>query len=110
MLRAMINAAKADGQIDQDEVQRIIGRLDEAGADKTARDFVLAAMTKPMETEAIVAAAKGNPQLAAELYGASLLAITVDSPAEQEYLRNLTDSLGLAPQAANNLEKSMGLV
>jgi len=110
MLRAMINAAKADGQIDQDEVQRIIGRLDEAGADKTARDFIMSAMTKPMETEAIVAEAKGNPQLAAELYGASLLAITVDSPAEQEYLKNLTVSLGLAPQAANNLEKSMGLV
>ena len=110
MLRAMINAAKADGQIDQDEVQRVIGRLDEAGADKSARDFVMAAMTKPMETEAIVAAAKGNPQLAAELYGASLLAIKVDSPAEEEYLKNFSASLGLAPQAVNNLEKSMGLV
>jgi uncharacterized membrane protein YebE (DUF533 family) len=110
MLRAMINAAKADGQIDQDEVQRIIGRLDEAGADKTAREFVMSAMSKPMETEAIVAEAKGNPQLAAELYGASLLAIKVDSPAEEEDLRNLTASLGLPPQAASNLEKSMGLV
>jgi uncharacterized membrane protein YebE (DUF533 family) len=110
ILRAMINAAKADGQIDQDEVQRIIGRLDEGGADKSARDFIMAAMTKPMETEAIVAAAKGNPQLAAELYGASLLAIKVDSPAEQQYLQNLSSSLGLAPQAVNNLEKSMGLV
>ena len=29
MLRAMINAAKADGQIDQGEVQRIIGKLEE---------------------------------------------------------------------------------
>ncbi len=110
MLRAMINAAKADGQIDQDEVQRIVGRLDEAGADKTARDFVMSAMTKPMETEAIVAEAKGNPQLAAELYGASLLAIKVDSPAEEEYMRNLAGSLGLAPQAASNMEKSMGLI
>jgi uncharacterized membrane protein YebE (DUF533 family) len=110
ILRAMINAAKADGQIDQDEVQRVIGRLDEGGADKSARDFIMAAMTKPMETEAIVAAAKGNPQLAAELYGASLLAIKVDSPAEQQYLQNLSSSLGLAPQAVNNLEKSMGLV
>ena len=110
MLRAMINAAKADGHIDQVEVQRIIGRLEEAGADKSARDFVIAELTKPMETEAIAAAAKGNPQLAAELYGASLLAIKVDSPVEEEYLKNLSASLGLAPQAVNNLEKSMGLV
>jgi uncharacterized membrane protein YebE (DUF533 family) len=110
MLRAMINAAKADGQIDQGEVQRIIGKLEEAGADKSARDFVMAEITKPMETEAITALAKGNPQLGAELYAASLLAIKVDTPAEQSYMQNLSTVLGLAPQAVTNLEKTMGLV
>jgi uncharacterized membrane protein YebE (DUF533 family) len=67
-------------------------------------------MTKPMETEAIVALAKGNPQLAAELYAASLLAIKVDTPAEQEYMKTLGNSLGLAPQAVTNLENTMGLL
>ncbi len=110
MLRAMINAAKADGQIDQGEVQRIIGKLEEAGADKSARDFVMSEMAKPMETEAIVAAAKGNPQLGAELYAASLLAIKVDTPAEQSYMQNLSTGLGLPSQAVTNLEKTMGLV
>jgi uncharacterized membrane protein YebE (DUF533 family) len=110
LLRGMINAAKADGQIDQGEVQRIVGKLAEAGADASARDFVLAEMTKPMETEAIVVAAQGNPQLAAELYAASLLAITVDTPAEQAYMQNLSAALGLPTQAVTNLEKSMGLV
>ncbi len=110
MLKAMINAAKADGQIDQGEVQRIIGRLEEAGADTSARDFVMSEMTKPMETEAIVAAAKGNPQLGAELYAASLLAIKVDTPAEQTYMQNLSAGLGLPTQAVSNLEKTMGLI
>jgi uncharacterized membrane protein YebE (DUF533 family) len=110
MLRGMINAAKADGQIDQGEVQRILGKLQESGADKAALDFVMAEMTKPMETEAIVAAAQGNPQLAAELYAASLLAIKVDTPAEQAYMQNLSAGFGLPPQAVTNLEKSMGLV
>jgi uncharacterized membrane protein YebE (DUF533 family) len=110
MLRAMINAAKADGQIDQGEVQRIMGKLQESGAAKPALDFVKTEMTKPMETEVIVAAAKGNPQLGAELYGASLLAIKVDTPAEQTYMQNLSAGLGLPPQAVTNLEKSMGLV
>jgi uncharacterized membrane protein YebE (DUF533 family) len=110
MLRAMINAAKADGQIDQGEVQRIMGKLQESGADKPALDFVMTEMTKPMETEVIVAAAKGKPQLGAELYGASLLAIKVDTPAEQTYMQNLSAGLGLPPQAVTNLEKSMGLV
>ena len=33
VLKAMINAAKADGQIDQKEIQCIAGKLQEAGAD-----------------------------------------------------------------------------
>jgi uncharacterized membrane protein YebE (DUF533 family) len=110
VLKAMINAAKADGQIDQGEVQRILSKLDAAGADAAARDFILTEMTKPMETEAIVAAATGNPQLAAELYAASLLAIKVDTPAEQEYMNALAGSLGLAPQAVANLQNTMGLL
>jgi uncharacterized membrane protein YebE (DUF533 family) len=33
VLKGMINAAKADGQIDQKEIQPIVGKLQEAGAD-----------------------------------------------------------------------------
>ena len=42
VIKAMVNAAKADGQIDQDEIQRIIGRLGDAGLDEKNREFVLA--------------------------------------------------------------------
>ncbi len=109
VLKAMINAAKADGQIDQAEVQRIIGRLETAGLDRQAREFVLSEMNKPMETEAMVAAARGNPQVAAELYAASLLAIEVDTPAEPTYLQNLARGLALEPQAVAKLENVMGI-
>jgi len=109
ILKAMINAAKADGRIDQNEIQRIIGRLGEAGIDQKTQDFVISEMNKPMDTEGLVAAAKGNPQLAAQLYAASLLAIEVDTQGERSYLDNLARSLGLAPQAVANLENTMGL-
>ena len=109
ILKAMINAAKADGQIDQDEIKRIIGRLGDAGIDQKTRDMVISEMNKPMDTEGLVAAARGNPQLAAQLYAASLLAIEVDTPGERAYLENLARSLGLAPQAVVNLENTMGL-
>jgi len=36
VLKAMINAAKADGQIDQGEMQRIVGKLQESGMGKEA--------------------------------------------------------------------------
>ena len=109
ILKAMINAAKADGQIDQNEIQRIIGRLGDAGIDRKTQDLVISEMNQPMDTEALVAAARGNPQLGAQLYAASLLAIEVDTPGERAYLENLAGSLGLAPQAVANLENTMGL-
>jgi uncharacterized membrane protein YebE (DUF533 family) len=109
LLKAMINAAKADGVIDQTEIQRIVGRLGDAGINQKTRDFVISEMNKPMDTEELVAAAKGNPQLGAQLYAASLLSIEVDTPGERAYLENLAGSLGLAPQAVANLENTMGL-
>lgn len=110
VIKAMVNAAKADGQIDQGEVQRIIGKLGDAGLDQKTRDFVLSEMNKPMDTEELVAAAKGNPQLAAQLYAASLLAIEVDSPGERAYLENFAKSIGLVPQAVTNLENTLGVI
>ena len=56
VLRAMINAAKADGQIDGGEMQQIVGKLEEGGADAEARAFVLDEMRKPLRLEALVAA------------------------------------------------------
>jgi uncharacterized membrane protein YebE (DUF533 family) len=109
VLKAMINAAKADGQIDSSEVQRILGKLEEAGADQRVRDYVLAEVKRPMDLERIVAAAKGRPQLAAQLYAASLLAIEVDTVAEREYMKRLASSLQLAPETVANLEQSVGL-
>jgi uncharacterized membrane protein YebE (DUF533 family) len=109
IIKAMINAAKADGQIGQDEVQRLLGKLGEAGLDQKTRDFVQAEMNKPMDTDELVAAGKGNPQLAAQLYAASLLGIEVDTPGERAYLEDLANKLGLVPQAVANLETTMGL-
>src|SRR5262245_60330710 len=42
ILQAMINAAKADGQIDADEQQHILGKLEEVGADTAVQEFVRA--------------------------------------------------------------------
>lgn len=109
VLKAMINAAKADGQIDQSEIQRILGKLEAAGADSDARDFVIGEMNKPMDLDVIVAASRNSPQLAAQVYAASLLAIEVDTPAERQYLQQLAEGLGLSPEVTSQLEKTVGL-
>ena len=55
LLRAMINAAKADGQIDGTEMNNILSKLDEAGAGQEAKDFVLAEMRRPLDLDSLVA-------------------------------------------------------
>jgi uncharacterized membrane protein YebE (DUF533 family) len=109
VLKAMINAAKADGMIGESEIGRIVGKVQESGADNDSQAFLKAEMQKPMDTAGLVAAAKGKPELAAQLYAASLLAIEVDTPAEKEYLAQLADSLGLGSEVAQNLHQAVGL-
>ena len=51
----MINAAKADGQIDGTEMNNILSKLDEAGAGQETKDFVLAEMRRPLDLDWLVA-------------------------------------------------------
>lgn len=109
VLKAMINAAKADGQIDQGEIQRIVGKLQESGMGKEAQQYVLTEMTKPLEIQALIGAAKGHPTLATQIYAASLLAIEVDTPAEKNYLDQLATGLGLNPEVTQRIKEMVGL-
>jgi len=109
VLKAMINAAKADGQIDAGEMKRIVGKLQETGMGQEAQKYVLTEMKKPLDTQPLMAAAKGRPTLAAQIYAASLLAIEVDTPAEKKYLDQLAAGLGLKPEVTQRIRDMVGL-
>jgi uncharacterized membrane protein YebE (DUF533 family) len=104
----MISAAKADGQIDQGELDRILSKLSEVGSEPEARDFVLSEMRGPLDIDRLVADVKTSQQ-AAQVYGASLLAIDVDTPAEKAYLGRLAQALGLPPQVTEHIHASLGV-
>jgi uncharacterized membrane protein YebE (DUF533 family) len=106
ILRAMIAAAKADGQIDGGEMQRITGRLEQAGADQEARDFVMAELQKPLDLEGLTREIH-SPEVGAEVYAASLLAIEVDTPAERDHLRRLANRLGLDNATVQRIHQMM---
>lgn len=108
ILEAMINAAKADGAIDQGEISRITGRLESEGAAPEAREFIGQEMLKPMDMDALIRRAR-TPQAAVEVYAASLLAIEVDTPAERDYLRRLAGGLGLAPSIVQRVHDALGV-
>ena len=108
LLRAMINAAKADGQIDGTEMNNILTKLDEAGASQETKDFVLAEMRRPLDLDSLVADVT-SPGLAAAVYAASTMAIKVDTPAEQNYLSQLASRLGISSGVRTSLDTSLGI-
>lgn len=94
MARAMISAAKADGEVDSREMERIAGKIGTDGVTAEERQFVLDELRRPLDLAAL-AADVPNPVVAAEVYAASLLAIDVDTRAELAYLQELARLLGL---------------
>jgi uncharacterized membrane protein YebE (DUF533 family) len=108
ILKAMINAAKADGEIDDNELQRISGKLQAAGTDPEAQAFVQQEIRGPLDLGGLVRAVS-SPQQAAEIYAASLLAIEVDTLGEQEYLRRLAQGLGLGEHTVQRLHATLGI-
>jgi len=110
IVKAMINAAKADNRIDETEIEKIVGKLEEDGLTNEEKDFFMQEARKPMDTDAVVRAADTSAEMAAQIYAASLLAIEVDTPAERRYMQELADRLGLDSRVTKNIEGALGMV
>jgi uncharacterized membrane protein YebE (DUF533 family) len=105
LIRAMINAAKADGQVDSEEQQRILGRLGEVTQDELA--FVRDELAQPFDLEGF---ARSIPQgMEQQVYTISLMAIDLDSQAEAQYLHNLAQTSGISPQVSNQIHQQFGV-
>lgn len=104
ILRAMIAAAKSDGHIDAAEQKAIFGKLDSLNLDTEAKAFVMDELRKPLDIDTVVALAT-SPEIAIEIYTASVLAIDPDDPAEQAYLATLASRLKLDPGLKASIEQ-----
>lgn len=107
LLTAMISAAKADGQVDQAEMQKIIGKISSDSVTPEEKQFVLEQMAAPVDIGALVAQVSG-PAQAAQVYAASLLAVSADTDAERAYLRDLAAGLGLDADTVAQLHQMTG--
>lgn len=106
VLRAMVAAAQADGTIDSEEMARIMGEAGKDGVTEAERQIVMQAMTQPPDPAALAFAVPSR-EVGAQLYAASLLAITLDTPTEQAYLRELADALGLDEPTVRELHAAL---
>lgn len=105
MLRAMIQAAKADGKIDDAERERLMGQLGDL--DDEDRAFIREQMAAPVDAQGL---AREVPKgLEAQVYMMSLMAIDFDNRTEAEYLNNLAQALGIDQQTANQIHQQVGV-
>ena len=106
--RGMLNAAKADGKIDAAEREKLASRLNDAALDEQDRQRFLEELQQPLDLDGLVAAIP-NEAVAAQVYAASLFAITVDTPAERDYLAQLAQRTGLDQEVVQQLHMAVGL-
>ncbi|HWU19682.1 MAG TPA: tellurite resistance TerB family protein [Devosia sp.] len=107
LVRAMIAAAKADGRIDADEKEAIFAKLEGMSLSADEKAWVFDELSSPLDINAVVARAD-TPEHAAEIYAASLIAITADTASERAYLDALASKLKLAPALVAEIHKAAG--
>lgn len=107
LVRAMIAAANADGEIDFQEKAAIMGRLEEAGADFEEKEFVREQLEQPPSVDSLLRQVE-TPELARQVFAVSLLAIDVDTQAERDYLDYLQRRLRLDDETVEELRRELG--
>lgn len=106
MLRAMIQAAKSDGNLDEAEREKLIGQLgDEVDSQEAA--FVQAEMKAPVDVDGLVAQVPRGME--PQVYAMSVIAINLDSTAEAQYLHKLAQGLGLNAETVNEVHAQLGV-
>jgi len=105
MIRAMIQAAKADGEVDEEEQEKILAKLGDIDAEERA--FIEAEMRRPVDIHAL--AQDTGDAMKAQVYAMSLMAVRVDSASEAAYLDGLAAALGLSDETRATVHKAMGL-
>jgi uncharacterized membrane protein YebE (DUF533 family) len=108
LVRAMVAAANADGRIDEQEQRRIEQQLERAAVSDEEREFIARELLQPVSVDALAREAR-TPELAQQIYGASLLAMTADTDAEKSYLQYLADRLGLSREQAAEIHRQLGV-
>lgn len=104
LLRALIAAAKADGEIDDQEQQMISAEIGRHTDDPQLQQWLDAEVAKPLSA-ADFAEYAHDPALASEIYLASVMLVNDQQAAERAYLDELAAQLQLDPQLQLHLEQ-----
>ena len=106
ILKALVAAAKADGHIDDRERQLIEGEFIKLDNDQELQHWLHAELNKPLDPTDVARAAS-TPEMAAEMYIASVMLVDEENFMEKSYLDELARQLKLEPGLKIELEKQV---
>jgi uncharacterized membrane protein YebE (DUF533 family) len=109
MLRAMIAAAAADGEIDNAERNRIFGNLKQAGLEDEAAAYIEEEFNNPLDAAGL-AQLSDTAESAAQIYTAARLAIDPDTGEEQAFLADLAGALQLEADLVAHIDAAAASV
>jgi uncharacterized membrane protein YebE (DUF533 family) len=104
ILRAMVQAAKADGDLDAGEKTQLFKNMGDASPDEVA--FVKAELARPVDIDGLARQVPNGME--EQVYAMSLMAINLDNQAEAQYLHKLATALELDQNAVNALHDKAG--
>jgi uncharacterized membrane protein YebE (DUF533 family) len=103
LIKAMCNAAKSDGTVDETEIDAIMGRLGQLDAEESAH--LRSELTGPVDLAGLLASV---PQgMEHDVYAVSLLAIDAASGPEAAYLAELAAGLGLPADVVASMKQAV---
>jgi uncharacterized membrane protein YebE (DUF533 family) len=106
ILKALVAAAKADGHIDDRERELIEGEFTKLDNDQELQHWLHAELNKPLDPTDVARAAS-TPEMAAEMYIASVMLVDEGNFMEKSYLDELARQLKLEPGLKVELEKQV---
>ncbi|CAI8785110.1 tellurite resistance TerB family protein [Pseudomonas donghuensis] len=108
ILKALVAAAKSDGHVDERERALIEGEFVKLSSDQALQHWLHAELNKPLDP-ADVARAASTPEMAAEMYIASVMLVDEEHFMERAYLDELARQLKLDPALKSELESQVKL-
>lgn len=107
LLEAMIFAARADGEIDDEEKGSISKKLGSLFGNADISEAFTGLLNKPVDVEALARRVQ-SPEQGRDLYRLTCAVIDPDNEKEKAYLDSLAKALALSPEDREKLEKEGG--
>ena len=106
LVRAMIQAAKADGHVDDKERKLISNKINDSGIDQKTAEFLMEELEKPVDIDALLSNVNTDEQKT-EIYVASRMTLDPNKPKNREYLDNLLAKLNLPDSLKQHIENAI---